>query len=804
MPLGITWVLSAVFVVLCSSSGYAQVNPPPQSDPTHALPDTIVRDSSAITTSGTSILERNSIEMLPHADGNITGLLRVLPGIQYGESEHSSLTGGEILPAEISISGGRVYENNFLLDGLGNNSLLNPTENLPNGVSNIMGHSQELFIDSSLLESITVHRSNVPARYSGFSGGVVEMQTRNPATEFRGKLTYKTTRSEWTSFHVEREDLEGFNNSDTPSRQPDFRKHYSNVSLDIPMGEKMGILLAYSQAYSKIPLLLLGTTENQYRKSENLLIKYLFQPASKTEVSATFLWNPYEGQYFLRDTRNSKYTLEGGGISFNTSLKRQFNWGELESILGWRESENNRRAPGDYYTWSNSVEATDWGVGYNKRYSFEGGYGDVDTTQESYTFSNHLSFEPFEFFGIKNSIASGLSWERSVAEYKRYADMNSTIWAPSENVVCDENDPFCIPGQQVALRNIISEQDRTSAEVSFIDLYVEDSITLGRVTVRPGLHVGYNDLMKNTDYAARSLILYDVFADGATVLSAGANRYYGKTFLTYALYEERKKRQTYTRSVGEDGTPSAWENETRTARGEHFTQLDIPYVDEWSVGLEQDLFGGILTVAYIERNGEDQFARSIIDTEDDKFYELNNNGESEHKELTASWERHWLNHYLHLNVTWQDSYSSNEDYNTTLEEDDLNEEVCHDGKIVSKLSLPRSDYNREWRANLVYTVKLPQGFSFTNVTSFRSGYAGIDRTSERCFLDESLFVYKKTSHPSSTTFDWKLTWEYDLAHAGKIALNAEVFNVFNRKLYTGSSGEYEMGRQLWVGLDYTF
>jgi outer membrane receptor protein involved in Fe transport len=31
-----------------------------------------------------------------------------------------------------------------------------------------------------------------------------------------------------------------------------------------------------------------------------------------------------------------------------------------------------------------------------------------------------------------------------------------------------------------------------------------------------------------------------------------------------------------------------------------------------------------------------------------------------------------------------------------------------------------------------------------------------------------------------------------------------VYNVFNRKLYTGIDGEYEMGRQLWVGLDYTF
>jgi outer membrane receptor protein involved in Fe transport len=122
------------------------------------------------------------------------------------------------------------------------------------------------------------------------------------------------------------------------------------------------------------------------------------------------------------------------------------------------------------------------------------------------------------------------------------------------------------------------------------------------------------------------------------------------------------------------------------------------------------------------------------------------------------------------------------------------------------VNFPRSDYNREWSANLVYHVKLGYGFAFTNITQYRSGYTAIQDTKDNFISDEGerFDIYEDVSHPSATTFDWKLTWERDLASAGSVMLSAEVYNVFNRKLYTGIDGEYEMGRQLWVGLDYTF
>ncbi|MDY0190757.1 MAG: TonB-dependent receptor plug domain-containing protein [Desulfuromonas sp.] len=284
---------------------------------TDTLPEITVVDSAQVTTAGKSVLDRQTIDVLPQADGAITDLLKVLPGIQFGETSNSALTGGEILPSEISISGGRFYDNNFMIDGMGNNSLLDPTSSNVTDESDVPGHSQGLFLDSSLLESITVQRSNISARYSGFTGGVVEMETRNPAQEFGGQLAYRTTRSEWTSFHVDRDQREDFENSDNYDVQPSFRKQHSNFSLDIPLGEKMGILLAYAKDYSKISLNLLGETGHQYRESENFFVKYRFQPNSKVDFSVTALCTPYTGTYFRKDTLNSKYELDGGGYSLN-------------------------------------------------------------------------------------------------------------------------------------------------------------------------------------------------------------------------------------------------------------------------------------------------------------------------------------------------------------------------------------------------------------------------------------------------------------------------------------------------------
>lgn len=803
MHLCIVCICSVLLTFLSQASLYAQVDTDIPTASPQTLPDIIVQDSFATTTSGTSVIDRNAIDIIPHADGNVTDLMRILPGVQYSESERSSLTGGEILPAEISISGGRVYENNFLIDGIGNNRLLDPVADNPMSVTDVPGHSQEMYIDTSLIESVTVQRSNISARYSGFTGGVVEMETRDPSKEFQFQLGGWTTRSEWASFHIEREERDDFYASQEADQQPEFRKYNHNVSMDIPISEHLGILLAYSHNYSRIPLQNFEIEQRQHRKQENIFAKALYYPSDKTSLSFSFLSTPYEAKYFRDDVKESDFTLKGGGWGLQSKLEQQLDIADVEIAFGYRESNNKRRAPEEYFNYR-VTESVPWG----ERYSRMGGYGDLDTEQESLTSAIHLEFEPFSWGAIKQQWNAGVSLERTLAEYKHFGTTNSG-WEVAPDVQCLPGDIYCIADEQYADSRVIYPADKADAEITFTDAYVEDTLSWGHISLRGGIHLSYNDFTRNKDYATRSSLAYDLYGNGVTIFNLGVNRYYGKTLLTHALEEEKALSSRWKRTINEDGSLSSWEKSERSVFvATRVSDLNTPRTDEWSIGFEQEIPGGLMTLSYIKRNGEDQLARHIVEKNEHGYIysEWNNNGISEHEEVSFSWEQSWEDQSIVFNATWQDSESSNENYSDVMDLEDMDSLVLYNGNLTPLVNLPRSDYNREWSANLVYNIKLGYGFSFTNITEYRSGYAAILDTRDNFTSEdgERIDIYADVSLPSATTFDWKLTWECDLAYAGNVMLSAEVYNVFNRKIYTGIDGEYEMGRQLWVGMDYTF
>nr|WP_320050363.1 TonB-dependent receptor plug domain-containing protein [uncultured Desulfuromonas sp.] len=793
----ITWGLCTL-VLFCALPAWAETANDPET-----LPDITVIDTSSVTTPGQTVLSAETLQALPQGDGAITNLLKVLPGIQFSETDNSSLTGGEILPSEISISGGRVYDNSFLIDGLGNNSLLDPTSDNPASSTDVPGHSQQLFLDSSLVDSITVYRSNISARYSGFTGGVIDVETRDPSETFGGEVSLRSTRSEWTSFHVDPEYEEDFYSSKEADMQPKFRKYYGNASVDVPLNEKMGLLLAYSKSYSQIPLYNFDEEHSQHRVLENYFAKYVYTPSDDTTLRVTFISTPYEGRYFLDDVKNSDYSIDGGGWSLSSSLEHDFSLANVEFLAGYVANENSRSAPDNYFNYKVTPSA-DWG----EKVSQEGNFGDIETDEDLLSLACHATWTPFTLWGVKHEWISGVTFERTKADYQRSYSTNSG-WKTSDIVIDEENDPFCIPGEQYAYNLIVYPEDDADAEISSVDIYLEDTLSWWRLAFRPGIHISYNDLMKNTDYAGRAALFYDVFADGTTIFSAGTSRYYGKTFLAYALNEEKAQYERLTRSLNADGTLTEWSLNPRSSfSASRLSDLETPYVDEWSIGLEQDLFGGRFTICYIDRNGEDQLTRKVLDKDEYGYMysEWTNLGESRHKEVTASWSCDWENQSLLIDGTWQDSESSNEDYNDLLELEDFDDQVWYQDHLVYRLDLPRSDYNREWSANLLYEITLGYGLSFTNVTRYRSGYEGIVDSGENYVLEDGtkVDIYEKRDFSSSTVFDWKLEWSYAVSELQELTVTCDVYNVFNRKVYTGTSGEYKLGRQLWVGLSYTF
>lgn len=763
---------------------------------------------------GQSHLDQATLQALPAGDGTVNGLLQTLPGVQVNEQANSSLQGGEILPPLISISGGKLEQNNFRIDGLGNNSLLDPLANDPSSPTHVPGNPQELFLDSSLVDSVTVYDHNVPARFGSFTGGVVDVKTRDPRAELGGALRYRTTRDAWTRFHVAEEDQAKFDTPTSETYQPHFTKHVGGAEFDLPLGPQTGLLAAYAVSYARIPLSLLGSEKDQSRRSDNYLLKLVHRPTPRDKVTLQLLHTPYRAHYFIKNAQSSNFTLDGGGTSASLAYRRrQAGGGRLELHAGFRDSENSRQAPTDFFTWKVSPTKP-WGDLVGSRSSFEGGFGDLEMRQRTLEASGDWESGWLSVGDWRHRFSAGLGGARVRGTYHRpetsYAFKTAKV---DPAVICQAGDVACIEGEQWLSARSVYRATKATVDLTQAHLYLDDRQQLGRLELRPGVRLSWDDFTENTNLAPRFAASYDLTGKGRSVLIAGWNRYYGQTLLTYKLQEAIGPAITETRTTPD---PTAWAPKTPIFPSAiSYSQLDTPYVDELVAGFDQALWGGLAKARYIQRDGFDEFAREIdpvdfTQPQQVRSIRLNNNGRSHYRSYRLSWERAWSRQALDCNLAYQENSTTNETYADTLELEDLATLVWYDGQLVALEDLPRTDFNRGWTANLTYQVELPWHFRFSNVTRYRSGYRGYKKTSDvKTVGGQDYAIYARVKWPSATTFDWRLDWSAPLWAEQTLQLTLEIYNVFDHANHVvdanqSTSSQYALGRQFWAGAEYRF
>ncbi len=757
---------------------------------------------------GRSVMDRATIERMPAGNGSINEMLRLFPDVQLTESFRSTGQVGEILPPAVSISGGKTFQNNFRIDGIGNNSLLDPArEN--DGVNLLPGHAQSLFLNAALLESITLYDSNIPARHGGFTGGVVEARTRDPRPTLGGRLHYRTTRSEWTRFHLEEGDEE----------PTDFRKHDFGAELEIPLNPSMGILASYSRLDSRLPQRHLGAAASQTRRLENFFLKYSWlQPQG--ELRLTFAATPYEARRFHPNVRDSAYRLKGGGAQGAVQYDLFLPAGDLQLRGGYQSSWSTRQAPRDLRAWV-ATQSRPWGMEIGKLESLEGGFGDIEMRQENLTLGAAMVFDPVRAGSVVHSPSVGIDFENVRGRFERKE--TTRVYSGGRldvDVICGEDGYGCIDEEQYFAARRTFSRGAVWAQVNLVDLFVEDEMQMGRLAVRPGVRLSYDDFMQNLNVAPRLATSYDLFGDGGTVLIGGANRYYGRTLLTYKLREAvhppiLEYRTTFL------GFVTPWEPDLdRGADVNRFSHLATPYSDELTAGVDQALLQGRLSLKYVRRDGKDELARDYGPTQPDglRVYTLTNRGRSRHDSVRLSWERGWSRHFFMANVTWQQSTTTNESYDDILAQEEVSSRIWFDGRVIERGELPRGNFNRPWLANLVYTGDLGYGLSFTNVARYRSGYRTIvDTREDRVVpgeqgwrdpftgepISEALPVFREERLSGGVVFDWVLGWHLP-AFPG-VLLTLEIDNVFDARLPTGTArNDFEVGRQFWAGAQYRF
>ncbi|MFA9459538.1 TonB-dependent receptor plug domain-containing protein [Thiohalorhabdus methylotrophus] len=765
--------------------------------------------------------DREYLERFGGLDGSLDGVLRMVPGLQFGEEARSADSASDLRPESISISGGRYYQNQFLLDGMSISNQLDPAADNSSAINDVPGHEQSQFIDSSLLGEVRVFDANVPAAYGGFTGGVVEMETRRAGPEPEASLSYSTTRSDWVDYRVYTEDWDGGGRPPEAPDTPTYRRDRVALSYAAPVGEASGVVLGLNRAMSREPVVSLGETRTQRQLNHNAMAK-LTTPVGMDgllDVSATYA--PFRSERLTKDARESAYTITGGGYGLSATLDYIGDRLDHEWELGANYSENSRSAPKDFFNWANT-RSRDWGRRADVGKSREGGFGDLDKYQASVTGQWRADTGKHWVgpVGLRHRFGAKLSHRRY--RFRR----EETLYIYQDAVVnsavqCRGNDYDCVQEEQYFSGRNVYQADDVSVALNKGALFGEATFSYKRLTTTLGLRYSYDDFLQNHNLAYRSRATLDLFGDRGTVLRAGLNRYYGAALLTYKLREARKPYYRQYRGT-EQNVVGEWQRDAGQGSYRYvFDGLNTPYSDERMLGLEQDLFGGRFRLQLVERRNRDEFARTTTPTRPDgyRYYLMSNKGSSRYRGISVGWYAELGSTLVNLHASYSKTETSNADYEDPVDDTSPSDHVYYDGKRIryGKLDVLRKDFARPWVANLALTQPIGERLTASLSTRYRGRYTNIVSTGETRRGEqvdngsggttyEQLEVYEQTTRPATFISDLKVTYEQPIVGSHTVTLQAQIKNLFNQRTHTVAEGQsgVEMGRYYWLSARYGF
>ncbi len=403
-------------------------------------------------TSGSSELANDVLQSLPKKNSSITETITILPRVQIGEGQRTSENSGEILPPLISISGGRAYENNYTIDGVNQSSILDPLtgNNIVEDDRDVPSHPQRGFIHQDLIDRLTVYDSNIPARFGGFTGGVVDAETRSPYNEFAGQISVRTTRDSWTEFHIDPDRKDEFYRSTDQQLQPRFKKYDIGLELDLPINDEMALLAAYKRIQSDLEIYNIDDWQENRKTLENYFLKYVWLPKTPYMVELTASHTPSKEEFFIDGARDSDIEIGRGGYSLGGKLTGDLPFGVLEASSTYMANDSSRSANTHHYFWPSDTPSRNWGEQYGLPWSAEGGYGDIDNEEKSLQAYLDLVSKPLTIYQTINRFNLGLE----ASHDKGSSDRKQTTYEHALNravedasVSCNDNDPSCIDNE---------------------------------------------------------------------------------------------------------------------------------------------------------------------------------------------------------------------------------------------------------------------------------------------------------------------------------------------------------------------
>lgn len=770
--------------------------------------------------SGTASISGKELHSLPSHSGSITEALKGMPNVQFSNEEISSRTGGEIRPPRISIAGAKPYENNFLIDGLSVTNTLNPNGlNGDEGSASyndmtVNGADQTIFYDTSLVDSITVHTSNVPAKYGSFVGGVVDAKLIDPRKDrWHGVFTGRHTRSKW-------DNLRGVDiNSEEADNQARFNITSMSATLDGPVTDNASLLLSVSQKKSIIPLLLEendGTKhdKDQWRISENYFAKMTFTPSEDFKFSLDSTYAPYSEKRWREQWPDSDWKTENKAWRFGSSAELTTDAGLFSGKLAYSQNGFSRDASNSY-RYSHGDEA----------------YGAVgDATVQNRSIDLGLDYDAVALH------TGDVEWRFSTG-----LDVNNTttdMWNEQARAVTLVDQTL----NRWILTDVTYPERNQSKTLNTLGYYGQAEIEFYRLTLTPGFRIDYDDFTYNTDIAPRFKAELDTFGNGMLRLVGGVNRYYGSQLRAYAFDRYRTSYIHQERDTNGDGIADIVTDKLGADRNYQAKGLETPYSDELTGGVLGDINGYEYGIELVHRDHKNQL---ISVTRGDNLYELTNDGKSTYDGITLSLARSFQledfgSHRLALGFTQSKTKTFNGAFNSDINTIATSggyaygfEQVYYNGELVDRSELPAEDYN----APLVITLSWQGNFyedrlRLNSVTRWRDSATGLYKDARVAsdtpygttssnpnkessnWLDDSgeyHDAYRKGVIPGGMITDLSLEFDALREEAYTVTLLLDVLNVFDGTVGVGVAEEdinkntaAARGRSFYAGIRCEF
>jgi hypothetical protein len=812
---------------------------------------TLGTESTADT--GTSTLSEGQITA--RAEGSdANGILRNLPNVQYqndidDDAGATDQTVIDLKPREVSISGARVYENNFILEGMEINSVTGSQERYgdealadrtttPPNADRVYGlHSQTVFVPAEFLTEATVIDSNASAKYGNFQGGVVSYKLEEAEKEqWKGHVSTDYTTSDWTSYNLGTED--GLNPNDIA--RDEYIKRRQAISVGGPLSDNLSVRLQYSRQdavtekdkdyrYIEKDRIEQDSLNQFYRgqlKAETDLGDFTFEGAFTAYDQA---WEHALWRNLRLNTETRSLTskmqhdyefedLDLGGVAIsNLKLESKLTYGNSNTLndmngnvaRAYRQSFTRSAANGGGL-WE-ATELSDWcrtDTTISSTLCYDGATGDKEQGQQQFGWNEELTGDIWN-----GSFVLGTEFKHTKGHRRRpedaiyYGAYTSLGQVPTSITAFVCNTTEECSAEQFASTKIVYQAFDVTAQLNSFTTYAELEQDWDWFEFRAGARLSYDDYMHNIDISPRTVATWKPFEDFS--LSVGANRYYNAQSLAFAIRDQQPRAQSYTRGRSGATVGSTWTAGTITGNYTNSaSDLETPYSHEVTISLSgvEPLFEGEWRLRFLDRQSKKQFASEAVGQS--RF--LTNSGSGAYQSFTAEYsknlelESEWgLDEALfNASITWSRNEVSNDSYFETDFEDEY---VWYKNKsytlggfnvVTGNMDIPlraQAGLSTKW---LDSTLKLDLN------ANYNFGYTGVKNTNDTA-------VVNGLTHEIYEDFDFDPTLTVDLAASYKVyeeeergmTVNLKVNNLFNEigNATASTNNPWIIGRTIWIG-----